>query len=295
MGFNFGDIVTGAATLFGGPVAGIGAGILGGMFQDNATNRANRASADQAEISRDFNEVEAQRNRDFQERMSSTAHQREVEDLRLAGLNPILSASRGSSTPAGSSATSTAAPQHLSSGVASANESYRAALEGQRTRQDMAIKAPLEKVAGGASSVIDRVTENIPSWADGLSQLVSSVQDAIPHVSGASARAVEDLVNNVSHVGTQLSEVLGDAIDVPKKVLEQGQSSARRVVEDVKSHASKAYESVRNAYKAPADAINGPSGVAPNATRGKLRGVVPEVDTRRNPKSGFFSNDYYHR
>jgi hypothetical protein len=73
------------ATAIGGPA--LGAQVYG-QQQANATN---------IQL--------AKENREWQERMSNTAHQREVADLRKAGLNPILSVNRtGATTPPGSMA-----------------------------------------------------------------------------------------------------------------------------------------------------------------------------------------------
>ena len=71
-----------------------------GAIQQGVYNRI------QQDAAMSYNSAEAAANRAWQERMSSTAYQRATEDMKKAGINPILTAQQGgASTPGGAQGT----------------------------------------------------------------------------------------------------------------------------------------------------------------------------------------------
>ena len=96
----------------GGPLGSLATGLLGGIFSGRSAKRQQQRQI-----------ALAREQMAFQERMSSTQVQRRVEDLIKAGLNPILAAGAGASSPGGAMAQLGMAPENI--GLATAQQLAR--------------------------------------------------------------------------------------------------------------------------------------------------------------------------
>lgn len=161
------------------PWLGIGGAVVGGLLGFGGQERANQQ-----------NWKIAKAQMDFQERMSNTSYQRGVQDLKRAGLNPLLAYMKGgASTPAGASAHM---ENSLGAGVQAASSAGQAAMAG----------ASLQQI---------RATTNATNAAARKSNAEAALTEAeVPYSAGNAAIKAYNLNTQRSILIQQLEQEMGN-------------------------------------------------------------------------------------
>lgn len=103
----------------------------------------------EAQINRDFQAEQAEQNRAWQEKMANTSYQRAVEDLKKAGLNPVLAAiNGGAGIGTGAMASGSQASAGATSGASASGGNFSG--QGYNPSESLAIMGVLGNLIGNA-------------------------------------------------------------------------------------------------------------------------------------------------
>lgn len=183
---------------------GIGAALVGGALGLIGQERANGA-----------NLASAREQMNFQREMSNTAYTRAAEDMRNAGLNPILAAGNAASSPGGSAAQAGNSGAAIAEGASSA-VAMKQQIEATKNIQSQTFKTNEEGKIAQANAAVATATaaaqlDNLLKTGQNLSESTKKLIADTAAAQANTAKTYQDM--KISKPKAVIMDKAGDAID----------------------------------------------------------------------------------
>lgn len=164
-----------------------------------------------ATSARAYNENQAEIARNWQEKMRKTAYQDTVADMKAAGINPILAASRGATETPGTGAASTSNAQFQQMTSAAIPSAHAAVAQSMYDYGNNTAQFLNNAVAAINNAKLVGMTDTARQFAQSTSQIVDSSAKSIDeYTSKTDSQSQKDIKDAVK-------DTAKDIIDIPKK------------------------------------------------------------------------------